>query len=71
MNKPIIPLGWRRLRTGQKRVEGYQYRFPIPGGFGPWLDGSNDNIGQEILWPGVVAQYRAPIIRRKARKTKQ
>jgi hypothetical protein len=46
-----------RLRPGQKRRPGYQYRYRDARGWTPWLNG--DHEGWTIS-AGTGCQYRAP-----------
>ncbi len=52
-----------RLRPGQKRRKGYQYRYQDQSGWTPWLNGEDYASGFAIS-PRTGCQYRAPRLRR-------
>lgn len=51
-----------RLRPGQKRRKGYQYRYKDACGWTPWLDGGDEFYGIKIS-AGTGVQNRAPRLR--------
>ncbi len=52
-----------RLRSGQKRRAGYQYRYKEARGWTPWLSGGDEFLDVRITG-GNGAQYRAPRLRK-------
>lgn len=53
---------YRRLKRGEKRPEGYQYRYKDARGFVPWMAGDDDLYGVKISLHGAAdVQFRAPV----------
>lgn len=52
-----------RLRPGQKRRDGYQYRYRDASGWTPWLNGCDEFYITPIS-TGSGCQFRAPRLRK-------